>query len=106
MIAMELNKQTLHIIARQLPNASRNIVRDFLVNRIQGVVKIALLVIWSCIALYTVISVLYSEEKVDEPMDNQVMLQSRVVDELEVWIEERQNERERRLATPGEYFLR
>lgn len=102
---MQLNKQTFHKLTKQLPALSRNIVWIFLVNRIQGMVKIALLIIWSGVALYTVISLLYSDVKVFDLMDNQVTLQSRVIDELEVWIEERQNEREKRLVRPGEYFL-
>ncbi len=72
-----------------------------------SMVRLALLVILGMVALYIVVTLLYIDGGSDgtQGVERPVVLQVEVIDALEVWVEERQTEREQSII-PGQrtYF--
>lgn len=103
---MNLNQQTMHLVVFKIRRGISQLPYTLLIERFT-LVRLTLLVIVGAIALYVVVSLLYLDGSPNGASSGErpVVLEVDTIDALEVWVEERQTEREREII-PGQrtYF--
>lgn len=104
MTVMDLNKQTMLQLRSSVAGVWRRLPRLLLIDRVRWM-HAFLLIGWAVAMIYLVIRVVWLVDTSTAEIDRQPMLQVEVIDELEVWLEERQTEREQDpFRQAGQYF--
>ncbi len=96
MKTIHLNQQSAQNLSFMIRRAIYRLPYILLIRRFTFV-RLGLLVILGLIALYIVVTLLYIDGSSDDinTVERPLVLQIETIDELELWVEERQTERER-----------